>query len=1338
MKTFFLTLLSVLFLGIAQGQSFSTPVGVTASTGPGTWNMTPAAACTGAYLAGAIWCTTPVDFSNAFTLTFQTSVDIVRGVGADGICVVFGQHLTPTSINGNAGYIGYYNADTSVPNPDFQQSFAVEFDIFNDYPIVNDPSGLPDHTMIARDGNPYHVPTGGSAVQIRPSGASIEDGTYHNYKIHWCPDSTTLTVYFEDSARIISHFDYRTVFSGTTSVNWGISAGIGSSCSDQFIKNINLVIETCASVVSPCLTNSLVINTGYNPITNTAIAGGTNGGTPVIDPHWYLTAVTPGVATAIASTPIPGLVEVAVGGNANVITGVGAWAVNPAANPGGWISCLNSNTYNTAGTGTIPYNMTLGRQFRTCADDSIKITFYAADDNYISATSIDGIPLGFSQPAIASSTVYSTYAFYTQTVFLPAGTHTFNVVVDDYDAVGSNPTGLDLYGTVASASGLNSLVSESYASCAGYSCSNVCNTLTLPDSLHLCIGASDTLRAVMTGSDSIVSYTWTPATGLSSTTVLDPLVTPTVSGWYHLTVESIMPYNLVANGDFSAGNTGFTSSYTFVSGAGSLSPESVYAIDTDPFPDHPAAISFHDHTTGSGNMMSINGASSPISVWCETIPVTPNTNYNFSAWAANWSSADVGAADPLLQFQINGILIGSPFLISSAPGTWVNFFATWNSGVNTVANICIYDETTALSGNDFSLDDISFTQICVATDSEYVAVRRPDTTYKHSDTTVCANVGSITLTADAGYLIYLWSTGSTATSVTVSTSGTYWVRDSSACAVLLDTFYINFKALPVVNLGNDTAFCAGDSLILYSGQPATDTLLWSTGSTGDSIHVSASGTYTLSVSNGCKSSAAITVTVSPHPLVDLGPDTTECSGVPIVLQSSYSYTGATYIWSNAGAGPTTTATATGEYWLQVTVGGCSGADSINVTILYDTFTLYTPSFTICKGSSVQVLTTGNPVQTYQWLPTAGIPSANVGSPIITPDTSATYIVTVHYVGCPDITDSVRVNIQPIPAVYLGGNRQVCRYDSLHLTATVLPTWFTGYTYSWSPATSLDNTSSSTVVFTAGDSTNIIVKVSTSAGCTGVDSAELIVHTPHRTILTDTFVCPGQSLVLNPLALPGDQYAWHPGLYLSDSNAIQPTVKAITTQNYWVMSTDIYGHDTMTENVAVRPGAVLFLGDSVTLYPGESYQIDPQTNCTSFLWFPPAGLSSAYVSNPLATPIFSTKYIVYGTTEWGCSTSDSINIYVDPGTLIAVPNAFTPGNGPNGLFKLIKKGIATLNYFRIYNRWGNLVYDSNDIDAGWDGTYNGKPQPFDVYIYEVEAVTSTGKVFHKAGNVTLVR
>jgi gliding motility-associated-like protein len=166
---------------------------------------------------------------------------------------------------------------------------------------------------------------------------------------------------------------------------------------------------------------------------------------------------------------------------------------------------------------------------------------------------------------------------------------------------------------------------------------------------------------------------------------------------------------------------------------------------------------------------------------------------------------------------------------------------------------------------------------------------------------------------------------------------------------------------------------------------------------------------------------------------------------------------------------------------------------------------------------------------------------------------------------------------------------------------------------------------------------------------------------------------------------------------------------------------------------------LFLGDSVTLYPGDTYQISPQTNCVTFQWFPPQGLNDPYASNPIANPEVSTNYVVTGLTEWGCPARDSINIYVEGESVIAVPNAFHPGStGNNATFKVIVKGEASLNYFRVYNRWGNMVFESKDMSKGWDGTYNGQPQPVGVFVYDVQAVTSKGTLINKHGNITLVR
>ncbi len=1098
-------------------------------------------------------------------------------------------------------------------------------------------------------------------------------------------------------------------------------------------------------VGAQCLTNSLVINTGYNPLTASTVTPGVAGGTPVPDPKWIVTYESPGVITAVGAA---GLTIVPVGSSADVIPTLGGWISMPIGTPGAWISCLNSHTYSTDGTGPTgtPYSMVLTRPFRMCSADSITLDFYIADDNYVPSIDVDGVLTTFSQPAVASATTFTSFAHFTQTFYLLPGIHNINVRTNNYNepSVVSNPTGLLIYGTVASATLANSIVAENFASCATYVCATTCsNSITLADTLHPCRGEVITLSATVTGSDSILDYLWSPATGLSSTTILSPTLTvgPT-SSYYYLRVRSLIPFNLVANGDFSSGNTGFTSSYSYAPGPSTTLLEGNYSVYNNPFGVHTGFTSMSDHTTGTGQMMIINGSPTPTDVWCQTIPVNPNTDYDFSAWIANCSSITTGTDVPILQFRINGILIGTPTSITSAPGIWTNFFTTWNSGTATTANICIYDMNTTAAGNDFAIDDISFREICIARDSVYIDVAIPDTTTTRKDTTLCVLGAPISLYGSAGYTSYVWSTGSTASTIIAPSSGTYWVRNINNCDIKIDTFGVTYMPVPTVFLGADTAFCVGNTLTLSSIQPPGYNYVWSDGSTGTSMTVTTSGTYWLQVDNGyCYSSDTINVTISPHPVVDLGPDTFNCSSTPITLQSSVTYTSPTYLWSNGSTTPSITTSLSGTYWLSVTVAGCASVDTVNVTVIFDTFTLYNPDTAICRdiSSFVQVRLTANPVATFQWLPTAGIATPNIAIPKIAPDTSAMYYVYIRIAGCPDLVDSFYIDVQPTPTVDIGGFGDVCEFDTLHLHALVTPRWYSKYLFNWSPGTFVEDSTASTAVLKGATNVKMMLTVTTPAGCKGIDSILINVFPGNFASLDTNYnLCPHESIQINPKG--GVSYRWYPALYLDDSLSASPWVNAITSQSYTVIATSKDGcKDTLSTRVVVRPAGHIYLGDSVTIFPGESYHITSQTNCTYFTWFPPAGLDNATVSDPVATPGISTKYIVKAKTEYGCEATDSISIYYDISSIIDIPNAFSPaGSGANNKLYILKRGDATLHYFRIFNRWGNLVFETKDINEGWDGTYKGKAQPLGVFVYEVEAASNTGNVFRKHGNVTLIR
>ena len=174
--------------------------------------------------------------------------------------------------------------------------------------------------------------------------------------------------------------------------------------------------------------------------------------------------------------------------------------------------------------------------------------------------------------------------------------------------------------------------------------------------------------------------------------------------------------NVVTNGDFTSGNTGFTSAYTFMAKTGTpsaLYAEGTYSVYTDPSALHGSFTSFADHTGNSPankrNMLIVNGASTAnVIVWTQNITVVANTDYVFSTWVASTTSGSPAQ----LQFSINGIPLGSTINASPTTGNWQYFTTTWNSGSNSGSMpIALVNQNTAASGNDFAVDDIVFAPV---------------------------------------------------------------------------------------------------------------------------------------------------------------------------------------------------------------------------------------------------------------------------------------------------------------------------------------------------------------------------------------------------------------------------------------------------------------------------------------------------------------------------------------------------------------------------------------------------------------------------------------------------
>jgi gliding motility-associated-like protein len=185
-------------------------------------------------------------------------------------------------------------------------------------------------------------------------------------------------------------------------------------------------------------------------------------------------------------------------------------------------------------------------------------------------------------------------------------------------------------------------------------------------------------------------------------------------------------------------------------------------------------------------------------------------------------------------------------------------------------------------------------------------------------------------------------------------------------------------------------------------------------------------------------------------------------------------------------------------------------------------------------------------------------------------------------------------------------------------------------------------------------------------------------------------------------------------------------------------------DSAYQTVTIQASPKVNAGNDTSVVIGQPLQLQAVSRgmAISFYWSPPDHLNNPGIPNPIVTVpsnIDLIKYFVKATDLTGCSGQDSITVHVFK-TLpdIFVPTAFTPGNTINNIFRPIPVGISSLQFFRIYNRWGQLVYSTSRIGAGWDGRISGESQATGTFVWMVQGTTYTGKIISKQGTMVLIR
>jgi gliding motility-associated-like protein len=256
-----------------------------------------------------------------------------------------------------------------------------------------------------------------------------------------------------------------------------------------------------------------------------------------------------------------------------------------------------------------------------------------------------------------------------------------------------------------------------------------------------------------------------------------------------------------------------------------------------------------------------------------------------------------------------------------------------------------------------------------------------------------------------------------------------------------------------------------------------------------------------------------------------------------------------------------------------------------------------------------------------------------------------------------------------------------------------------------------------------------------------------------------FICYGQSAQLNANIITGTSYTWTPssgmvnqgnGAVSSFPYTIQATASPNTTTMYILKVFNAGCPTALTDTFLLRVAPRIYVnaGHDTIIVANQVLQLnatvsDPSAN--RFTWTPAIGLSSTIIPNPLATLSASMvdesiTYTVRASNSIGCYGEDAVTVRVfKTGPDVFVPNAFTPnGDGHNDVIRPILVGIKQLNFFRIYNRWGQLVFQTNESVRGWDGKIGGQVQATNTYVYFVQAIDYTGRTITKKGNISLIQ
>ena len=615
---------------------------------------------------------------------------------------------------------------------------------------------------------------------------------------------------------------------------------------------------------------------------------------------------------------------------------------------------------------------------------------------------------------------------------------------------------------------------------------------------------------------------------------------------------------------------------------------------------------------------------------------------------------------------------------------------------------------------------------------------------------------------------------------TMSINAQLIVTSAHGCRDTLNNEF-DVSIMDDVSIPVAVASCNGNGVFLNPDSNPNYSYHWSpgTGLSGDTLSANpfanpdSSVIYNVTITNvgnGCVEERSVAFNVPTNPLTaGFEWELVICSDSAVVeFSDTSSYSGNIFDWnwtidngySSTDQNPTFTFLDADTLEVQLIVTSDDGCiDSIINSVIIDIIEIETIQDTIklCGLDSVYLNPNGNPDLFYTWSPSGSLDSANYYNPLATPLASTEYFVTItspNNIACNEVrTVNVLIPTQPIELDWDYPTDTIICDLSMDLIATSN----NAIAYIWSDQSDFQNILGDDPFFTASpsNSATYYLQVIDDVGCTISDSIEITSFAILADLEEEVTLCYGDSLQvevnLSPLSPAIDlQFTWSPqdGIVI-DNNTATPVFSPLDSTEYSLLIKNQYGceyEDTIQVNILDLEMMVELTSDFDTINGGELVQINATENPDwLYSWTPcDATIEGCNISNPLVAPEETTTYYVeIEDSDFGCVFKDSITIFVldesrceEP--YVFVPKGFTPnGDGLNDQL-LVRGNYIEEVHFVIFNRWGEKVFETKDINEGWDGNVNGKIVSPDVFGYYVELKCFGGEEYLMKGNVTLIR